>query len=267
MPSQYEPHPKQAHHCLPRRSERKPAARWRFLFYPLLLIVAILVIKHRLQWQPPHTDASIPTTSDSAPLAVAPMHAPPPQQPLSQPASLAVSGGLRMQMGPDGHFRGTLQINGVSMPFLVDTGATFTTIPINLANSAHLPPGHGVEANTAGGTVYSQITLAQSLKIGNAELHNAPVMTNPYLNEVLLGMSTLRYFKMTQSGAIMTLAAANNGEAEVQISDNEHPMPQPAPLAPNAGEQRNHSVNPNSNQWHKATVCDNGQNCRTVYGR
>jgi aspartyl protease family protein len=41
-----------------------------------------------------------------------------------------------------GHFRGNVLINNVSMPFLIDTGATMTVIPEKMALEAKLPLGN-----------------------------------------------------------------------------------------------------------------------------
>lgn len=106
-----------------------------------------------------------------------------------------------------GHFRGTVMINNVAMPFLIDTGATKTSIPAKLAVAAGLPIGSSVQSNTAGGRVVDRLTQIRSLKIGNAEIRNLNANINQYLDEVLIGMNTLKYFHMTQSGDTLTLAA------------------------------------------------------------
>lgn len=118
-----------------------------------------------------------------------------------------ISGGIEMQADRQGHFRGMALINNVAMPFMIDTGATLTAIPANLASAADLPFGRPVTANTAGGKAVDRLTNINSLKIGNAEIKNLDASINEHLDEVLIGMNTLKYFNMTQRGNIMTLIA------------------------------------------------------------
>ena len=56
------------------------------------------------------------------------------------------------------------------MPFLIDTGATETVVPVALANQALLPSGQVGQSDTAGGIAPSVSTRINSLKIGNAEI-------------------------------------------------------------------------------------------------
>jgi len=105
-----------------------------------------------------------------------------------------------------GHFRGKLLINNVAMPFMIDTGATNTAIPKKLAILANLPMGRKVRTSTAGGYIFSTRTRINQLKIGNVTLRNLDGSINKYLNEVLVGMSTLKHFKMSLNDDTLTLS-------------------------------------------------------------
>jgi aspartyl protease family protein len=120
---------------------------------------------------------------------------------------LLVSGGITLKTDRQGHFRGTALVNNIPMPFLIDTGATKTVIPTKMAIAASLPFGHFTEANTAGGKVVERETSINSLKIGNAIIKNLNANINDHLDEVLIGMNTLKYFHMTQRGDTLTLVA------------------------------------------------------------
>jgi aspartyl protease family protein len=120
-----------------------------------------------------------------------------------------VSGGVILKTDRQGHFRGTVLVNNVPMPFLIDTGATRTSIPAKMAVAADLPFGSAIQSSTAGGQVIDRLTRINSLKIGNAEIRNLDANINKYLDEVLIGMNTLKYFNMTQSGDTLTLVANN----------------------------------------------------------
>ena len=118
------------------------------------------------------------------------------------------AGTVRIKADSQGHFRGTLSINNVPMPFMIDTGATKTSIPEKYAVAAGLPRGGAVQSETAGGRVTDYQTRIASLKLGNLELRNLDAHINRYLDEVLVGMNTLKYFRIEQNGDSLVLMAA-----------------------------------------------------------
>ncbi|ANE54714.1 TIGR02281 family clan AA aspartic protease [Methylomonas sp. DH-1] len=118
------------------------------------------------------------------------------------------AGTVRIKADSQGHFRGTLSINNVPMPFMIDTGATKTSIPEKYAVAAGLPRGGAVQAETAGGLVTDYQTRIASLKLGNLELRNLDAHINRHLDEVLVGMNTLKYFRIEQNGDSLVLMAA-----------------------------------------------------------
>lgn len=186
----------------------------------------------------------------------------------SNPASVAsIPAGMVLQTDHSGHFRGTALINNVPMPFIIDTGATQTVIPASMAIAAGLPFGKSVQAKTAGGQVFDQMTQIKSLKMGNTEIKKLDARINRHLNEVLIGMNTLKYFRMTQDGNTLTLAYAEpegmvgmKGKtasvSPIQIADGE-------PLASVISDQPNRKA---KSTWKKTVTCDGQNNCKTVYG-
>jgi aspartyl protease family protein len=90
------------------------------------------------------------------------------------------------------------------MPFLIDTGAA-TTLPKNMEITAGLPFGRQLQSNTAGGRIAHHLSKAS--KIGNVVMRYLNAQINPYLNEVLIGMNTLKYFQMTRNRGMLTLEA------------------------------------------------------------
>lgn len=120
-----------------------------------------------------------------------------------------ISGGVVLKSDRQGHFRGMALINDVPMPFIIDTGATTTTIPTRIASAAGLPFGRSVQAKTAGGIVNDRATRISSLKIGNAEIRNLDAHINDHIDQALIGMNTLKYFHMTQNQGTLTLMANN----------------------------------------------------------
>lgn len=91
-------------------------------------------------------------------------------------------------------------INNQSVDMLLDTGATFVSIPAKIAKKLHLPRGQKHLAHTAAGNIYVYSTKLNSLKIGNIELHNIRASINPHSNsnQILLGMSALKRLSFTK---------------------------------------------------------------------
>jgi aspartyl protease family protein len=197
----------------------------------------------------------------------------------SQPINIAprdlIAGGIILRADAAGHFRGTALINGYSMPFVIDTGATHTIIPAKLAAASGLPFGRSVQTETAGGKVFDQLTHIDSLKIGTAEISNLNASINQHLEEVLIGMSTLKYFHMTQDVNTLTLVAFTKPEeiAEIERSLTVPPPAQPrwvdparpsfyqAPMSP---PQTNQPPKTTRTTWTKSVTCNDAR-CTTSY--
>jgi aspartyl protease family protein len=163
-------------------------------------------------------------------------------------------GGITLKTDRQGHFRGTALVNNVPMPFLIDTGATSTVIPINMAIKAGLPFGRQVQSNTAGGQVAHHLTQIKSFRIGNVTMRYLDAQINPYLDEVLIGMNTLKYFRMTQNGNTLTLETNNQ-----QISQARNAW------STNLDEPQIQRPAPKPVTVKKKVICDERQVCKTIY--
>ncbi|WAK04589.1 retropepsin-like aspartic protease family protein [Methylobacter sp. YRD-M1] len=191
-------------------------------------------------------------------------------QPANQIPLDLTPGSISLKTDRQGHFRGIVLVNNIPMSFMIDTGATITTIPAKMARSAGLPLGQFVQSSTAGGKVTDRVTRINSLKIGNAEIRNLEAHINEHLDEVLIGMNTLKYFRMTQSGNTLTLVANNIPEAIAATNKESAPaMPFPAfqpfnngrpvrALAPDRPFAKPVTVK-------KTVACDEHQVCKTTY--
>jgi aspartyl protease family protein len=120
-----------------------------------------------------------------------------------------ITGGVILKSDRQGHFRGTVLVNNIPMPFMIDTGATTTVIPEKMAIKAGLPFGRSIQTHTAGGLVTDRQTHINSLKIGNVEIRNLDAQINEHLDEVLIGMNTLKYFHIKQNENTLTLVGNN----------------------------------------------------------
>jgi aspartyl protease family protein len=177
-----------------------------------------------------------------------------------------IPGGITLQADQNGHFRGIVLINNIRMPFLIDTGATQTTIPSNLAIAAGLPFGKPISKITAGGQVIDQMTRLNSLKLGNAELTNIEGSINHHIDEVLIGMNTLKHFQIQQNGNTLTLATYNHtGAIESTIVQVTKALENTKEEMPLRSFKQSKLDKQAKITWQKITTCDEQKNCRTTY--
>lgn len=107
-----------------------------------------------------------------------------------------------------GHFLTAGSINGTSVRFLVDTGATFISLGASDAKRAGIDfsKGKPTFSNTANGRVRVWLVKLDSVKVGAITLNDvdASVLEND-LPLVLLGMSFLKRMDMQRNGETMAL--------------------------------------------------------------
>jgi len=134
---------------------------------------------------------------------------------MGQAASVAASSGseinspVSLYADSRGHFYGNLSINGASLKYVVDTGATSVAMNSGDAKFAKIDyeKGEKIMLSTANGDVGAYLVKLNTLKIGTIVLNNVEAIVNeggspPY---VLLGMSALNRVEMKRDNSIMTL--------------------------------------------------------------
>jgi aspartyl protease family protein len=118
------------------------------------------------------------------------------------------SGKVVLMADAQGHFYTVGTINGASIRFLVDTGATMIALGANDARRLGLDLNKGQKghAQTANGTIMvSRVTL-DTVSIGGITLHNVDAaIQQSDMPMALLGMSFLNRTDMERSGSAMTL--------------------------------------------------------------
>jgi aspartyl protease family protein len=121
------------------------------------------------------------------------------------------SGGQSVSLAADGsgHFVTTGQINGRSVRFLVDTGATFISLGASEAKRLGINylQGQKGAVTTANGVVPSYKVKLDEVRVGDVTLNNVDGMVHAddSLPIVLLGMSFLNRMEMKRDGAMMVL--------------------------------------------------------------
>lgn len=122
-----------------------------------------------------------------------------------------------VSMRADGHFWVKAQLNGEPVDFLVDTGATYTTVPASIARKAGLEAsedGEGRLLDTANGTVVARMAMARSLRFGNIAASDLPlaVLPDAQNDTSVLGMnllSQLKSWRVEDNRLILTPKADN----------------------------------------------------------
>lgn len=113
---------------------------------------------------------------------------------------------VRLVRNHAGHYVATGKINGNTVTFLLDTGATDVAIDARQAQSLSLQQGAPVTVTTANGRVQGWRTLLRKVQLGAIELTSVPATIVPDLDgEVLLGMSFLKRLTMIQRGRELVL--------------------------------------------------------------
>jgi len=106
----------------------------------------------------------------------------------------AAPGETRVRLAPDGHYWVEAELNGERVRFLIDSGATTTSISEATARRVGITPRAGVPAlvKTANGTVPVQRGRAESLRVGNIERRNVAVHISEAFGDMnVIGMNFL----------------------------------------------------------------------------
>ena len=115
---------------------------------------------------------------------------------------------IYLEADGQGHFLTTGNVNGASVRFLVDTGATFVSIGMSDARRMGIDVSDGVPgvSQTANGVSRIWRVRLDTLKVGDVVVHgvDAAVHAND-LPVALLGMSFLNRMEMTREGTRLVL--------------------------------------------------------------
>lgn len=134
-----------------------------------------------------------------------------PNQQLRSAVSAGGERSVLLTANRQGHYVGTLKLNGQNVDFLLDTGATMVAVSGEVARRAGMKQGRAYQTATANGitTVYqSQI---DQLQLGDIVLTNlnASIVPNLTGSEILLGMSALKHLEFAQQANQLQLIQRN----------------------------------------------------------
>lgn len=132
---------------------------------------------------------------------------------LAMGQSFASGGGggkpsVTLSADPSGHFVVPGSINGASVMFLLDTGASSVTLPAREAGRMGIDykAGRMTGASTANGVIPAWRVTFNNVRVGNISLNQVEgLVVETSMPAVLLGMSFLNRTDMRREGQLMTL--------------------------------------------------------------
>ncbi|OGS91042.1 MAG: hypothetical protein A2Z95_05220 [Gallionellales bacterium GWA2_60_18] len=125
---------------------------------------------------------------------------------LDEEAKAGTDSVLVLRQRANGHYFLDGTINGKSLTFVVDTGATAISLPQEAAMSAQVYCREQVLMQTANGTASACLTVIPKLEFGPFRIANVPATIAPGLTQPLLGMSVLRHFRIEQENGEMRIS-------------------------------------------------------------
>lgn len=123
-------------------------------------------------------------------------------------ASTDGSGKVILTADSQGHFVTNGTVNGASVKFLVDTGATLISLGASDARRIGIDASKGQlgMTNTANGQAQVSKVKLDTVRVGDVTLHNVDALVHQNdLPVALLGMSFLNRMEMQRDGGTMTL--------------------------------------------------------------
>ncbi len=125
----------------------------------------------------------------------------------NQSVQITSANEVMLQRNRYGHYVTQGKINNQPVTFLLDTGASDISIPSKIAKKLKLKAGPERRYQTANGIIVGNLTTLNSVSIGNIKLNDVRASINPAMDndEILLGMSFLKFIEFTQRGDTLIL--------------------------------------------------------------
>lgn len=114
---------------------------------------------------------------------------------------------IKLVRNRGGHYVMNGRINGQTVVFFLDTGATDVVLPQSVAEQLGLEKGQPYTASTANGSITVYATRLDKVELGTIVLNDVRASINPHMDgeEILLGMTALKQLELVQQGKTLTL--------------------------------------------------------------
>jgi clan AA aspartic protease (TIGR02281 family) len=113
---------------------------------------------------------------------------------------------LKLKQNTGGHYVTDGSVDGKSLNFVVDTGASFVSLPESLAHDAQIYCDEKIDMNTANGKADACTAKIKKLQFGPFLVQDVPAVIVPNLSQPLLGMNVLQLFKVGQEKGEMQIS-------------------------------------------------------------
>jgi clan AA aspartic protease (TIGR02281 family) len=120
---------------------------------------------------------------------------------------------LRLKQNVGGHYATDASVDGKSLNFVVDTGASYVSLPESVAHDAQIYCDDKIGMDTANGVADACTAKIKKLQFGPFLVQDVSAVIVPNLSQPLLGMNVLQLFKIGQE----------NGEMQISVLQNAKP--------------------------------------------
>lgn len=123
---------------------------------------------------------------------------------------------LKLKQNSGGHYATDASVDGTTLNFVVDTGASFISLPEDTAHSAQIYCGDKIDMKTANGNTDACTAKIKELKFGPFLVKDVAAVIVPNLSQPLLGMNVLQLFKVSQDKGEMQISIAEKEETKTK---------------------------------------------------
>ncbi|MFM8454585.1 MAG: TIGR02281 family clan AA aspartic protease [Gammaproteobacteria bacterium] len=110
----------------------------------------------------------------------------------------------------DGHFYVDGLVNNIRVNFMVDTGASYVSLPADITKQAGLKSEGEVNLGTASGVYTSFHSTLKTLKLQGNVFKNIKIVATPVGTQGLLGQNILKRFDLEEKNNILKLKPNKN---------------------------------------------------------
>ncbi|CAG7857743.1 hypothetical protein MCAMS1_02680 [biofilm metagenome] len=132
---------------------------------------------------------------------------------------------LTLKQNGSGHFTTDGSVDGKSLNFVVDTGASLVALPEELAKSADINCDNKIDMATANGNTGGCTAKVKELKFGPYLIKDVAVVLMPSLSQPLLGMNVLQMFKVAQDKGEMKISIMDSAKSGDEKDKNQNSNP------------------------------------------